>query len=57
MKTFFGALAMITGAGIFGGDPSKFETFTLHQFPGSIIVGGIVFLVGVCLWLGGALGD
>ena len=51
MRSFFSIIAMITGAVVFAGDPSRFNRLEYASIPGSMIVGGVLFICGIFLWL------
>jgi hypothetical protein len=42
---------IVAGGVIFAGDPSNFVKFSYCALPGTTIVAGGLFLVGVALWL------
>ena len=53
MRSLLAILAMVAGAVVFAGDPSRFNRLEYATIPGSMIVGGTLFLCGIFLWLRG----
>ena len=51
MRSFVSIVAMIGGAIVFAGDPSRFSQLEYASIPGSMIVGGLLFICGIFLWL------
>jgi len=51
MRSFVSIVAMIGGAIVFAGDPSRFNQLEYASIPGSMIVGGLLFICGIFLWL------
>jgi len=51
MRSFVSIVAMIGGAMVFAGDPSRFNQLDYATVPGSMIVGGVLFICGIFLWL------
>jgi len=51
MRSFVSIVAMVGGAIVFAGDPSRFNHLDYATIPGSMIVGGVLFICGIFLWL------
>jgi hypothetical protein len=51
LRSFFSMAIMVAGGIIFGRDPSDFGTFSICQLPGTTIVAGVLFMIGLALWL------
>jgi len=53
MRSLVSIIAMIAGAIVFAGDPSRFShlEYGSASIPGSMIVGGILFICGIFMWL------
>jgi len=52
VRTIFSIVILLTGAIVFGCNPSNFSQFSLCSLSGTTVIAGGLFLIGVSLWVG-----
>ena len=52
LRTLIAIVILVSGAIVFGCDPTKFTVFSMCSLPGTTVLSFGLFLIGASLWVG-----
>jgi hypothetical protein len=52
LRTCIAIVILVSGAIVFGCEPSKFTVFSICSLPGTTVISAGLFLIGASLWIG-----
>jgi hypothetical protein len=52
LRTLIAIVILVSGAVVFGCDPSTFTVFSMCSLPGTSVISAGLFLIGASLWIG-----
>ena len=52
LRTLIAIVVLVSGAIVFGCDPSKFTVFSMCSLPGTTVISAGLLLTGASLWVG-----
>jgi len=52
LRTLISIVILVSGAIVFGCDPTKFTAFSMCSLQGTTVIAAGLFLIGASLWVG-----